>query len=282
MLPSRPLLAPGALVVVTLLVGCGSSSPAETSSTTSGTSSTSAGNGGGGGGLGGGGASSTSAGNGGSEPFTPGPHGPPPQVVSLGGKVITAPKVVAITYDSDPHQADIDAALKEMAATPFWAATTAEYGVGALTVLPPIHRAEAPPKNLSSFALEQTLVGKLSGASPAWGEADPSTVYLFILPEGTVIDAGGNCCDGYDGYHDDIKVGATRVAYGVACTCPGFDGPGVSDLQQVTVVMSHELVEAVTDPFTNPPAFAQTDDDHAIWTVETGGETSDLCTLDLD
>lgn len=279
MLSSRWFLAPCALGFASLLAGCGDASPGQTSSSTTGgvTTSTGAGGTGGAGGAGTGG----DPGTGGSEPFTPAAHGAPPQVVNLGGKVLATPKVVAITYNSDPHQADVDAALQEMASTPFWAATTAEYGVGPLTVLPPIHLSEAPPAKLTDVTIEQTLAAKLTGASPAWGDADSSTVYLFVLPEGTIIDAGGNCCESYDGFHSDAKVGNKRVAYGVTCTCPGFDGPKVSDLQQVTVVVSHELVEAVTDPFNNP-AFAQTDDDHAIWSVETGGETSDLCTLDLD
>ncbi|MFO0756058.1 MAG: hypothetical protein U0359_06185, partial [Byssovorax sp.] len=211
----------------------------------------------------------------------PADHPAAPQVVSGGGKVLTTPKVVTITYNSDPHQADLDAAVSEMAATSFWAETTAEYGVGPLTVLPPIHLADAAPKSLTDTTLEATLAANLSGNSPAWGAADPSAIYLFVLPEGTVIDAGGNCCEYFDGYHADVKVGTSRVAYAVACTCPGFDGPKVSDLEQVTVVMSHEMVEAATDPFLKP-AFLQADDDHAIWSVLTGGETSDLCTMERD
>jgi hypothetical protein len=270
MLAFRWAIAPLLPFTASLLLACGGASPADTSGTTSGTSAGAGGSGGeGGGGVGGG------------DPFTPAPHPAAPQVVNLGGEVLATPKVVTISYDIDPHRAGIEAAVNEMASSPFWPETTAEYGVGPLTVLPPIHRSELPPKSLTDEALVQSLVQNLGGADPAWGAADASTIYLFIIPSGTALDAGGFCCESFDGYHADAKIGTTRVPYAVACSCPGFDGPKVSDLQQLSVVTSHELVEAATDPFLKP-AYLQTDDDHIVWTVMTGGETSDLCTLERD
>jgi len=48
-------------------------------------------------------------------------------------------------------------------------------------------------------------------------------------------------------------------------------------------VLSHELVEAATDPFPeSKPAFAQTIDADGAWTAITGGEAADMCAFDDD
>jgi len=123
----------------------------------------------------------------------------------------------------------------------------------------------------------QTLLQQNLGG--AWGPADANTVYAFFYPEGSIGDDGfgDKCCTDLDGYHSDVVVGGgIDVAYSVVCTCPGFD-PGGTDLDQITVAASHELVEAATDPTFTNPGYAQTDDDHAIWTVATDGEAADLC-----
>ena len=122
------------------------------------------------------------------------------------------------------------------------------------------------------------------GASPAWGTADASTIYLFVLPEGTSTDDGGGVgCQDFDGYHDQTNVGPTTVSYAVSCACPQFDGPGISLTQQRTVNISHELVEAATDPFPRlRPAWAQEDNADIVWTAFTGGELADMCEFNLD
>jgi hypothetical protein len=199
--------------------------------------------------------------------------------VSLGGPVLKTPKVQLIRYESDPHSSDLDAFLQELTTTPYWAETTSEYGVGPLTVLPSIARSDVAPANLSDTALQSELAANLSGANPVWGPADSSAIYLYVLPPGTIIDAFGKCCQDFDGYHDEATVGAGSVAYAVVCSCGGaFDGPGITDVQQVTVAMSHELVEAATDPFIqSAPAFGQNDKADIVWTLATGGEVADMC-----
>jgi hypothetical protein len=288
MLASRLTLSIGALSAVALFAACGGTSPGETGSTSTSTGTTTtttsdaaAGTGsGGGGGVGGGG---VGGGGTGGEAFMTAMHPAPPKVVSIGGKVLKTPKVVAITYTSDPHEADIDAFLNEAASTSYWAETTSEYGVGPLTVSPPIHLDTAAPATTDDATLTANLAAQLSGPNPAWGPADANTIYLFVLPEGSIIDSDGKCCDSFDGYHDEAMVGAGSVAYAVVCSCPGFDGKGIDPLAQVTIAMSHEIVEAATDPFVQTnAAFGQNDDKDAVWTVVTGGETADMCEYNND
>ena len=109
-----------------------------------------------------------------------------PQVVDVGGTFLASPKVLPILYASDQGATDILAFLQELATTSYWAQTTSEYGVGPLTVLPPIMLTDPAPKSVTDAMLESSLAGNTSGANPAWGAADPSTIYLFVLPEGTI------------------------------------------------------------------------------------------------
>jgi hypothetical protein len=258
----------GALAAALATIACGGGNDMSTAATgtTTGT---------GGGGTGGGGTGGT---------FTAAEHGAPPQVVNLGGSVLKTPKVQAIIYASEPKAADIDAFLKEMKTTTYWAETTSEYGVGPLTILPTIKRAGAAPGQLMDADLQNDLVTNLGGASPAWGAPDPNAIYLFIMPPKTIVDAGGNCCTDFDGYHEETMVGSVSVAYAVVCSCGGgFDGPGITDVQQVTVAAAHELVEAATDPFVQTsPAWAQNDLAHIGWTLATGGELADMCEFNLN
>ena len=94
-------------------------------------------------------------------------------------------------------------------------------------------------------------------------------------------------CEGFTGYHDNVAValsdaGAkTEFAYAVIPTCD-------ADVTSLTSVMSHEWVEAATDPLVTSngvfsvkggpnAAFYATDADHAVWSLLGGGEAADLC-----
>ena len=211
-----------------------------------------------------------------------------PQVIDVGGTFLASPKVQPILYASDSGGQDILAFLQELATTSYWAQTTSEYGVGALTVLPAITLTDPPPTSVTDATLESSLASNTSGADPGWGAADPSTIYLFVLPQGTIeADSEGACCTDYDGYHfqTDVDVGSSvvTVPYALSCACPGFDGPSVTDLQERTVDMSHELVESATDPFPDSdPAYTQEDDADIVWTLVTDGEVADMCEFNDD
>lgn len=267
----RLTTAGGAMLAALAVAACSGGNTMTT--TTTGSASSSAGTGGGRG---------TGGGTGGT--FVPAIHAALPQVVNLGGMVIKKPKVQAIVYASEPKAADIDGFLQELTKTTYWAQTTAEYGVGAVTVLPTIKRPEQPPATLMDSDLQADLATNTSGASPVWGAADPSTMYLFVMPPGTIVNASGNCCTDFDGYHQEAAVGAGSVAYGVVCSCGGkFDGPNITDVQQVTVAAAHELVEIATDPFVqSKPAFGQTDLADIVWTLGTGGEVADMCEFNVN
>ena len=265
------------------LTACGGSSNQETATSTSTSTSSGAGTGGGAGGAGMGGSAGT--GGTGTGPFTPAAHPTLPQVKTFGGPVLKTPKLQPIAYMSDPNTAELEKFFKELTTTPYWSDTTSEYGVGPLTILPTIVRMEAAPPTIVDSTVQQDLTTNLSGASPAWGAADASTIYLFLFPPGTVVSDGfgGTGCQDFDGYHDETSVGSVTVPYAISCSCHGFDGKAVADLQQRTVNISHELVEAATDPYPNSnTAYGQTDDADIVWTFATGGEVADMCEFNDD
>src|SRR5262249_10856847 len=137
-----------------------------------------------------------------------------PRVVKGSGSVLVSPKVVPITYDGDPHRADIEAFAPQFAKSKAWAAQTLEDGVGPLTVGAPLHIASAAPSKITDAELQKILTDNLSGNSPAWGAPDPQTIYAFFFPKGSVVDDGsGVSCDVFDGYHYDVVVGNVDVAY---------------------------------------------------------------------
>lgn len=229
-------------------------------------------------GPGGAGGSGGGSGGSGAGTFTVAPHPPVPQVVSWGGPVLKDPKVKLIRYADDPLAADEDTFLTQLAASQYWTQIASEYGVGAITVLPSIDRATNAPAALDETTLLDELDANVSGANPPWGAPDKDTIYTFVIDKDTAYDGDGACCMDYDGYHYEVTVGGVLVPFAIVCQCPGFDGPNVPDVDQLTIVMSHELVEAASDPYPGTdPAFASTDDDHAAWTVFNGGENADMC-----
>jgi hypothetical protein len=249
---------------------CGAICVAALTACSSGNSSTSTGDTGG--------AGAGGSGSGGA-PFVPAAHPPFPQAVDLGGTVLASPRVQPFVYAADPQLSDMTDFLAWISTSSYWTDTTAEYGVGTPTILPPIMLPTPAPATLSDADL-QGLIGTLVTGTP-----DPGTIYLFVLPPTTIeSDADGACCQDYDGYHDQATVGSVTVPYALSCAClNNFDGTNVDPLQQRTVNASHELIEASTDPFpqTNA-AWVEEDDDHLIWSYVTGGELADMCEFDFD
>ncbi len=101
-----------------------------------------------------------------------------------------------------------------------------------------------------------------------------STVINLYLPQGLVSTMGGSTgCGGsnvgYCGYHSWANVGGLHVKYAVYpynnCSGCSLSGKSVVDMQ--TIVTSHEIREAVTDPSDNGNA----------WYDRQGYEADDKC-----
>lgn len=207
-----------------------------------------------------------------------------PQIGNAGGPVLPSPKIVAVTFADDALAADLDRFVGTVGASDYWSATTAEYGVGPATALPPVMLAETAPPAIRDSEIATWLAGKLDGTHPEFPPPDDQTLYVLFFPDGTqvTLDLPGQAeplCQRAFGYHKDTALPDGRAAaYAVIPRCPtvpaGYPSPG---LALVTGTASHELVEAVTDPhpLTTPAWNAIDPDDGLLQLV--GSEVGDLC-----
>jgi hypothetical protein len=213
--------------------------------------------------------------------FTPAAHPPMAQEINLGGSVIT-PRVVPLTYTDDGFAATIDAFVATIGASKFWAAATSEYGVGPLVSAAPVSLGAAPG-TMDDSQIQQYLkdnVGKTLPANTA------GTVYAFFFPSKTTVSwNGASGCNQVDGYHWDLTLNdGSKTSYVVVPECASaFGAPGVTGIDEITLVASHELVEVATDPFpTLVPAYEDEDSDHVIWGMILDSELGDLCSFISD
>lgn len=119
------------------------------------------------------------------------------------------------------------------------------------------------------------------GALPA---PSADSVYMIHFPPNVTIAAdGGTSCRDFCAYHEGFRSDAlgAGVYYGVlpdqqANGCGMGCGGGRGLFDATTTVSSHELFEAITDPFPTPgshPAYPQ------AWNTTDGEEIGDLCTF---
>lgn len=202
-----------------------------------------------------------------------------PQIVSLGGPVLAAPRIVPILFPTTSFKAEITDYLPKGVASVEWAAQLTEYGVGAGTAAAPV-MSVALPSTSPTLAELEAFIAQQVGAG-AWGVADTtqfsSQLYVLFLPQGTnVVFPGGkaSCSGAPNGFHIEVTVGATHVPYAVVSNCVG-------QLDRVTRTAWHEIGEGCTDPFKAPNrAYFKAD---AAWTLAfVGGENGDMCEHRLD
>ncbi len=208
--------------------------------------------------------------------WTTAPHAMPPIINSGGGPVMTAPVVVPIFFAGDDPvlQGETEKFLNQLAASPYWTTIAHEYGVGNLTIHPTIVPADAAPT--SDGDIGAWLATMTDGTHDGWPLADASTVYAIYLPSGDVLTDNPGQCTSYGGYHSEAMSagGGSNIIYAIMPRC-SVQGNFLYDL---TLVTSHELLEAATDPFPfSAPAFVDPDADHYIWGVTPGGELGDMC-----
>jgi hypothetical protein len=212
-------------------------------------------------------------------PAYPAAHPAAPQVVSLKGPVLTAPKIVPIVFQGDSLAPSIATFMTQLVATTeYWGGATSEYGVGPLTATPVISLSEAAPTTTTDAALQTWLTMKIASGNP-FPPADANTIYAVFYPSGTTITAGmGTSCQEFEGYHSDFSSGGGGyVTYAVMPRCPP-NVMGITPLDQLTSEASHEFIEAATDPLPQDmPAFGEVDADHRSWELFGGGEVGDVC-----
>jgi len=178
----------------------------------------------------------------------------------LGGALLTAPKIVTITFAGDDAQLVSRLTLFDdtITQTPWWTAATSEYCVqpantpcigpgqsGGHVVLPgPAPASLKDTVDGAGSTVVQLLQDHIfSGELPA---PDAQTLYVLWFPAGTSITMDGmTSCSSFGAYHYSAglaPMGSTlplEAAYAVEPRCSGEPF--------ITVAASHEILEAATD-----------------------------------
>ncbi len=210
----------------------------------------------------------------------PAPTGPAPQVRSSGGSLLKAPHIVPVFFPGDALQMQLLDFLTKIGPSQFLAANVGEYGAGAADVGTSIMMASNPPMSLSVSTMASYVATNILPKVTI----DANTLVVVFIPATTTVALGGNgsqTCKDVGGYHE--STGNTKeAAYAIVPRCQSFvnQQPNLSTLLEVTTASAtHEIIEAITDPFPNQsPAYNQVDATHALWPLILGGaETGDMC-----
>ena len=189
-------------------------------------------------------------------PFVEAAHAAPLAIPSGGGVVLASPKIAVVTF-ADYSFADSIEAMADFVPTSRWlAAVSSEYGVGAPSVVAKVRLADPAPVFASATAFAAWITTQ---SLPA------ADLYAFVFPKGADFTDPqiGALCNDFSGYHDAQN---TSYTFAVIGTC--------GDVDQLERVFSHELVEAMTDPFGT--GFAARDPE-LPFSYAFGGELADVC-----
>jgi hypothetical protein len=221
-------------------------------------------------------------------------HPAPPQLIDQGGPVLTAPKVVTITFPGDANAAALEAFGAQLTNNAWWDTVRGGYcetasstcvGTGPAGTHVEITTAPGPSYTDSIQGGPSTLQAYIQGLVTGGQvpQPDGQTILAFYLPATTTITLDGAAsCDVFGAYHNATAAGGAQFTYAVVSECPVLpQGPPMTLLQQTTFAASHEIFELATDPFQTPTTlgFYLNMQDPAIlpWNNVGGGEAADLC-----
>ena len=226
--------------------------------------------------------------------FQVAPHSDFPQVPNNSGTpTLKHVQVVTITYASDARVADLEDYDRWIVGSAWLTTVGADYGVQTGKNISNVHLPESVPSAITDDEIQTLLVTKLnSGALPTPGTVlpDGSTVteplYSIFFPQSTRITLGtgaqaAQSCQTFGGYHSSFNFfpgghgPGVNVAYAVMADCGGSSG-GLSSVQQVEVTMSHELLEAASDPYPQSSPGFSIQNYSSPWAF-IPGEIGDLC-----
>jgi hypothetical protein len=190
-----------------------------------------------------------------------------PLLVEVGGPKLAHPALVPIFY-ADDSDATVLTQYSQWIVTSRWLdAVGGEYGVGAGSVPAVIRRTDNAPFTIDDTEIVDLLFAGL--ADKTLPPPTPDTLYLLNTPERTVVTAGtALSCREFGGYHASARRDGIELAYAVVATC--------GDVVGREIVVSHELIEAATDPFPASNPGVQLRDPSSPW-LALGEEVADLC-----
>jgi hypothetical protein len=214
-------------------------------------------------------------------PFVPAPHPPWMQVPKNQGVVLKSMKLVTVVATGDPNANSYFAFGDALIASNYWKSFSTEYDLGTPTTNVHVTGA-AITKDPNSATMEAYIAASIKGNAAA--APDGNTMYMLYLPTGIeILDDQSNSpntnCQFYGGYH--TTYGTNGDAWGVGQHCP-VQGAGITDAQWMTIVGSHEIIEAATDPtpdtgYSPGQPDTTTPWNQSPWQTALYGEVGDLC-----
>lgn len=194
-----------------------------------------------------------------------------PRVPSAGGPVLAMPRWVPVFYQDTEDQPDIVDFLGSIGCTDYWHSVAYEYGIGEGVSADPVVVTEDAPARQADSQIQKWLLKLLTEGKVE--KPTPNTVYVLFYPSSTTVtEASGTSCRDFGGYHFEVNFEGQTVPYAVIPRCGNLD--------ELTSTVTHELIEATTDPFPQSnPAYSSPSEDDLVWAVASGGEVGDLCTF---
>jgi hypothetical protein len=205
-------------------------------------------------------------------------------MVYRGGPVISNVKVFTVYWNAGvPNQSALDGFYGTIVNSPYvdWLSEydTPTQKIGRGSFIGSYVDPSAPTTTqLTDDAIRQEL-GKLidQGSLPA---PDADTLFMMHFPAGVSITMDGAAsCQQFCAYHSSFVHGAATVYYGIM---PDFSGGCAScggestQLDGTTVVASHEVAEAMTDPDIGVANDTQ-NEKMLAWYDDTNDEIGDVC-----
>jgi hypothetical protein len=137
-----------------------------------------------------------------------------------------------------------------------------------INLLPSLVDSKSTVSRYSDSQIQSYLTGlfQANRLSP-----NSSTIYGIYFPAGMKICLQGGCsCSSFCGYHSHYTYGSTQIKYAVFPypNCSGCSLSGKTAADMLTIVGSHEIREAVTDPG---------DFNKNAWYDASGYEADDKC-----
>lgn len=235
-------------------------------------------------------------------PFETASHTPLPQLLYGGIAVLHHPHIVTVTFAGDGNADTFEKFAAQLGDTQWWMAWSVSYcsSVGNCVGKPTTDKVRLGVTAAKSYTdstvaggaatIQQFIKTHIDNADLPAPVTD--TVYLIYFPQGTQISlaSGGGqvakSCQQFGGYHHSMKYGAGQIAYAIVPECKN-GGNGMSALDNIILAASHEIAEAVTDPYFEQTQFGEMpggfnlnmqDYNSIPWVLALGGgENADLC-----
>jgi hypothetical protein len=177
-----------------------------------------------------------------------------------GGPLLTNVQVESVYYgqpwSTDPtlqqQVQQIDTFLPYFVTSPYFA-TLKQYNAGYGSYLNDVIISQDPPggQSIDDTQIQQHLNSEISGHQLSTPTAN-SLYILFTAPGVVVTDNGQNSVNNFAGYHSFFTDSAGAGVYYAVIPYPngGVSALQLTTFQQDTLILSHEIAEAVTDPDT--------------------------------